>query len=198
MQRGHSLAVAKKDWMALKGKWLLVRNCTSANTSFCPHVENSPIYWLLEGCLNSSCFVGKGYKLKVGQKEKQVKILVTWSRLVAVETRQVIVKYAVQSGHGLSGVWRRGLGPGRGKQLGVWIYSDTISREIPSFSVLNGAGETFRVRMACLIQAWGCCSGVGHVSRMLKVLGLICSSLKINGDFLFYVKFSCMEFSPQF
>lgn len=89
MQRGHSLAVAKKDWMALKGKWLLVRNCTSANTSFCPHVENSSIYWLLEGCLNSSCFVGKGYKLKVGQKEKQVKILVAWSRLVAVETRRV-------------------------------------------------------------------------------------------------------------
>lgn len=78
------------------------------------------------------------------------------------------------------------------------MYSDTISREIPIFPVLNGAGETFRVRMACLIQAWGCCSGVGHVSRMLKVLGLICSSLKIKGDFLFYVKFSCMESPPQF
>lgn len=42
--------------------------------------------------------------MEVGQKQKQVKILVAWSKLVAVETRQVIVKYAVQNGHGLSGV----------------------------------------------------------------------------------------------
>lgn len=81
----------------------------------------------------------------------------------------------------------KGRGPGRRRKHWGSEYTVILFLRDAHISSADWGWATGRGKMAYFIQTRGCSSGVEHVPRMHKVLGLICSSLENKRDFLFYI-----------